>query len=104
MNKLLHRTISFGFPFIIFFGVIAFTMKGGLSFFLAFLIIGVLSVAFIFSFIKIPMKCDQLNCVGIANIEVSEEVKDTFLRHIIVKGHRCNNCNHLIELPKGPRH
>lgn len=103
MSKLLHRTISFGFPFIIFLGVSFFAMKGSIPMFLAFLIIGALSMLFIFSFTKTPMKCDQFNCDGIAVIEVSPEAETSFLKHILVQGHRCSKCNHLIKMPKGKR-
>lgn len=103
MNKFLHRAISFGVPFIIFFAVLILFTRMSLSLVAASLAVGILSALFIYSFIKMPIKCDQANCNGLASIEVSPEVANSFLRHIMVRGHRCNKCGHLIEMPKGTR-
>jgi hypothetical protein len=74
-----------------------------LPLFANFITVAVLSALFIYSFIKVPIKCDQNDCNGLASIEVSPEVEGTFLRHILVKGHRCDKCDHLIKMPKGSR-
>jgi hypothetical protein len=103
MNKILHRAITIIVPLLIFLGISSFIAQGLISVFLAFFVIAVLSVIFICSFVKMPMKCDQVDCNGIATVEVSPEIKDSFLRHILVKGHCCGKCSHLIEMPKGSR-
>ena len=100
MNKILHRAITVVIPVLIFIGISSLIAKGVISIFLAFIIIATLSALFVYSFVKLPMKCDQSDCDGISKIEVAPEVQESFLRHILVKGHRCNKCNHLIKMPK----
>ena len=97
MNKLLLKTMFIATTFLIAVGVSAFVIKGLMSVFFAFLLSSFLISAAYYTFIKAPIKCEQTGCNGIASPEVSPEVKDLFLRHFLIIGHKCASCGHLMK-------
>lgn len=54
-------------------------------------------------FQKVSFMCDQKGCAGTAELEINSNLHDKWYRHFLISGHRCNQCQHFIKMPKGQR-
>ncbi len=103
MHKYFHRAITAIVIFIAFFSLNVIFSKFELIFFVQFLLVAP-AIALIFVFLqKMPMRCDQDACEGVCMPEYSASIQNVVLTHLLIKGHRCSRCGHLIKIPKGRR-
>ncbi len=100
MNKFFHRGLTTIVTMSIFAVFIVSLSRHGFPLFLSFLIATTISITMAVFLQKIPMKCDQDECNGIAALEYKPEINNKILKQLLIKGHKCNTCGHLIKPPK----
>jgi len=99
MYKFLHRLLTIVI-IIITTGCVGFIIRQAeLPLIFGFLLLPIIVVPMCL-FQKVPMKCDQAECKGVAKLECGEIAKGKWYRHLLLSGHRCDKCEHLIPMPK----
>jgi hypothetical protein len=98
--KLVHRTLSLIIVFSMFVSIIYLINEFNFPLFVGFLLgIPIIYIPLVM-FLKVPFICDQKGCYGSAQLVINENLQGKWYRHFLLTGHKCNQCNHVIKLPK----
>ncbi|AGH81643.1 hypothetical protein PCNPT3_08525 [Psychromonas sp. CNPT3] len=100
MYKMTHRFLSLVIIFSMFLVGVLIIHEFELPLFVGFFIDIPLIFIPLILFLKIPFRCDQKGCKGVAKLEIHEELLDKWYRYFLMSGHRCNKCDHFIKLPR----
>ncbi len=102
MNKYLHRFLCAIIAFAMF-GLVTYFFRKEMSLIQVFPLV-VISIAIpIRLFLVVPIRCDQNGCGGVAHLEAQKGVDNKLLKLLLLTGHRCRKCNHLIKFPQRNR-
>jgi len=103
MSKTRHRLITTDIAVVLFFANAGVGLYLGLPVFGIFITSIVVIFLPTFQFIKRPMRCDQVDCIGAAHIQRTPLENTRWYSLYLSKGHVCDTCNHLIRLPREVR-
>lgn len=100
MHKILHRLFTAILGFLMFATIAYVIYAYDIATFFGFIIGLPVIIIPIVLFLKVPFKCDQKGCNGMARLVTYSAFDEKWFRHLFVTGHRCDTCKHFIRLPK----